>query len=84
MNNLITNLEQQLRYKMGNFEPKDIIFDDQTHTYNAYINGEYKPATYRASLYPFEKDPNGPAVICNFGLINEKEHYTYSSSENLK
>lgn len=83
----MNNFKRELICEMGNnnLEPyDDLIFDGQPHKYEAYINGEHIPARYTATLYPFDSMHNGPVLICQYGLINDKAQYTYSSSVNQK
>lgn len=73
---------QDLRTHMANnkLEPLGaIIPDNQRHLYSINGQEESRYATYIATSYPFEEDPNGPALICSYGLIDEKEQYSYSS-----
>jgi hypothetical protein len=87
MSDFINDLRRKLIWHMSdnNLEPyEDIILDGQPHEYEAYINGEYKSAIYAATLYPLEADPNGPVLIACYGLLDEKEHHSYSSLTSTK
>lgn len=65
--------------KNGLAPSKPIVGDNQPHMYEVYIDGRLGQGVYTATLYPFDKDPAGPALVCSYGLIDEKERYSYSS-----
>jgi hypothetical protein len=65
-----------------NLEPaEEILFDGKPHEYWVRVNGEYEQASYSATPYPFEDDPEGPALVGWYGLIDHGKQYTYSSSK---
>ena len=66
--------------KMNNMLPaEEIINDNQRHIYWITINDSPKQASYIATRNPVGK--RGPRLICSYGLVDEKEQFTYSSSE---
>lgn len=66
--------------KIKNMLPlEDVIIDNQRHIYWITNNGSPKQASYIATRNPVGK--RGPRLICSYGFINEKEQFTYSSSE---
>lgn len=83
MKNNIKNELQALRADMGKnqLEPEHIVVDNQWHTYPVKINGISRQAIYIATQDPLEKDPNGPVLVCAYGLTDEKQIYNYSSQQ---
>ena len=66
--------------KMNNMLPaEEVIIDNQRHIYSITNNGLPKQASYIATYNPVGK--HGPRLICSYGFIDEKEQFTYSSSE---
>lgn len=67
--------------KKNNMLPQEeVIADNQRRTYWITNNGIPKEATYMATT----RNPvgrSGPRLICSYGFIEEKEQFTYSSSE---
>ena len=62
---------------MGQLAPKKLISDNNRHMYWVNIDGQPRQASYIATRNPVGK--KGPALICSFGLIDEKTQYNFSS-----
>jgi hypothetical protein len=81
----MTTYDQELLHlkehmKMKNMLPaEEVIVDNQRHIYWITSNGLPKQASYIATRNPVGK--SGPRLICSYGFIDEKEQFTYSSSE---
>lgn len=66
--------------KMNNMLPAEaIIVDNQRHVYWITNNDLPKQASYIATHNPV--DEQGPRLICSYGFIDEKEQFSYSSSD---
>lgn len=75
MKNNINDAKRGLIRNMNDLEPEDdIAYDGKTHEYDICKNGEHKPACYLATVSPFEDDPEGPILICSYGLIDGPAH----------
>jgi len=82
---LIKNIKKELialknHMKKNGLAPSEpIIPDNHPRMYEVCIDGESRKGVYTATPYPFDKDPAGPVLVCSYGLIDEKERYSYSS-----
>lgn len=56
-----------------------IIADGKPHFYPLRVDGKLRQGSYTATPYPLENDPNGPALIGWYGLLDEPEQFSYSS-----
>lgn len=76
--NKLANLLQQMEY--NKCAPSEVIADNEYHRYSVVNNGVVRNAYYRATLHPFEDDPNGPILVCNYGWLDERGGgFSYSS-----
>lgn len=54
-----------------------VAVDNQRHMYSVLIDGEIKKASYIATYNPMGEQE--PKLVCSYGLIHEKEQFSYSS-----
>lgn len=63
---------------------EEIIAGATHHLYKVKLNNQIRQARYIATPYLFGDDLSGPALICNYGLVDSSKQYNYSSSETDK
>lgn len=80
INEELENIKRHM--KKNKFPLPDLfIVDGNSNVYEALIEEKLRKIKYEVYVDPLEEDPSGPLVMANYAVIDEKEQFSYSSSE---